>query len=958
MKRQYLFLTFCITLTIQTQAQIASYNFDTDLSDSISGNDAVFFGSSSFLTDDDAQVLQFDADEYAILPDAVHESIDPTQTFGYSVRFKITDDHVTNPYNGETGVGRRVIISNKLRDLRDKGFDLYFGPYFESETFNLIATYGAGTYDDGGLDTHLDILLNNTAEVGDWVDLTVKFYLDAVDPHIEYIFNNTVVTGYFNPDFTIDSLKKSLNTQEIYLGTDLDNNVYEYQGPFAQMNVDQVEIYNPLPPGDSSKIQNVLETFIAQMNGDTTLTEEEENMLTVDFISNWDDDTYQANDSLVLDYLRTYDMQRGTVFDVEDFDVYEPSSFEPEQNIQYIMEQWMADNLYEEDNVLNMEGISFLDHEVFPGPVSASAPRVENLEILLDGDYNTDPGFHLNDQARVVRPMGYYAAAGELVKITVPTSMVGQGIKIRVGAHNNNLAEVNQSFNRFPRVSKDYDINSTSVHVINPFGGSLYIILPDGSNHGPVSITIDGAVKTPYYCTKAGFETSLSDFIQDVENNYTGWVEFESAKYMGTFPRPEDYDFSTLDYTMDNWDKSMDAFNIVSGRPLDRFRSEYLLMDRQNWAGFTIAPAANPMFFLADYGAPIPIPMRMENPDTFNGGHVVEGIFHELGHLHNMPTLKDEVEANVHIPKAAAWNIFFGDDLDEAFKYCGSQHYTRDQAAIDWFLVHPFRMGMRIGWDPYNIPGDLIQYQARGYARNIEIVALYGWDTLGNINGHYYQEGLDDPDFDPYKIGDDDFIHVSSQESGKNLAPLFELWGVLPSDSLLDILDSYEHDPRIKDRILHYRSIIPRNLSELETFSQSLVAVHDMYWWDTWEGQRYENMLDFYDETVADSIIARMDHILCAYYNTNCELTDIDVLLESSGISLLPNPTDGRFEIVGVMENYLIDIVDISGVTVRSIHYTGNSHFIDLTELPAGMLFIQIRNEDDAQIYLEKILKY
>ena len=40
--------------------------------------------------------------------------------------------------------------------------------------------------------------------------------------------------------------------------------------------------------------------------------------------------------------------------------------------------------------------------------------------------------------------------------------------------------------------------------------------------------------------------------------------------------------------------------------------------------------------------------------------------------------------------------------------------------------------------------------------------------------------------------------------------------------------------------------------------------------------ERYDEMLTYYDETVADSICLRIDDILCKYFDTNCDLTHIE----------------------------------------------------------------------------------
>jgi len=85
--------------------------------------------------------------------------------------------------------------------------------------------------------------------------------------------------------------------------------------------------------------------------------------------------------------------------------------------------------------------------------------------------------------------------------------------------------------------------------------------------------------------------------------------------------------------------------------------------------------------------------------------------------------------------------------------------------------------------------------------------------------------------------------------------------------------------------------------------------------------------------------------------------TSVDVLLEENAISLFPNPTTGIFEISGPDDNYLIRILTAEGAVVQTIEYPGNSHNIDISQLPAGLLFIEISNEQHAPVCLKKIIK-
>jgi len=85
--------------------------------------------------------------------------------------------------------------------------------------------------------------------------------------------------------------------------------------------------------------------------------------------------------------------------------------------------------------------------------------------------------------------------------------------------------------------------------------------------------------------------------------------------------------------------------------------------------------------------------------------------------------------------------------------------------------------------------------------------------------------------------------------------------------------------------------------------------------------------------------------------------SNIDVLLEEEAITLYPNPTSGIFEIVGPNDHYLIRILTADGTLVQTINYSGSSHSIDISQLPVGLLFIDICNQQNTLLALKKIIK-
>ena len=943
-----LFAIIFFTFSNQTQAQFASYSFDTDANDAINGYHPNTYGDVSFITDGDNSVIELEGNGFLNLPSALSSNINSEEEFMYTIRFKLIDEDEEI----------RILVSNKYFRRPALGFDLYTA---DEGGLQLFATYG-----DNKSEGQLDVV--SPLEFNVWYDVTVKMFFNVTRPYIQYTINGNLSTSYFSDKHVdIETFKSSLDNKQIWVGTDKNNTMAleDEDSSHAKVNIDKLLFYDTVPPGDTSVINTVLTSFTNHMNGTSLLSDAEKETLYSNFVYNWDEDSYTPNEEIITSYLATYNSLHGAIFDAEI--KIRVSEMLVEQRIQYTMQQWMIDNLYSTSNTSNMDGVTFLDHTVFPGEVDNNAPRVSDASFNVDGFYKTNPGFMLNDQDRVIRPTGYYAAAGELVTLTFPNNIINQGVKVRVGAHLGDLEVTWTEFSRFPRIYTTYNVTSTSLTVANPFGGAIYIILPDGSDFGSVACQISGAVKAPYYSNKSGFERSLADYKADLANNYVKWVDWESSKFITTFPAPAATTVENPDDVITLWDQTFDSFNIAFGRPLDRFRAEYILIDCQNNYAGTAAPAANPMpievtgdnLFNA---TPTMAPINVINGDAFMTGvgstlgiaHYV--ILHEMGHLHNAPTLHEEHETIVNLPAVTVYNQVFGKSMDDALIYSIQQRLNFDEAALDWILTPLFRNGDRMGIDNVNydnyLDGIQTSYQTRGYAKYADIAKLYSWEKLGDINSYFYEERIINS-LAGNSYQDDIYIGAASQKMNINMAPLFEFWGILPSDNLVSELEKKPTDDKIKERLLHYRSIVPANNAEFQVvydnMTPKLEPHHDI---------RYDNMRINYNEAVSDSIVARIDVVLCKYYNVNCIAVNNDgtptvaFALSSDNIdenSATDVTLTASLDVLS-SETVTIDFT-LSGSAVQTTDYTLSSNSITIAAgAQSGSITISTSGLDDTEI--------
>ena len=545
-------------------AQLASYSFNTNVEDQVGGHHATIFGSPNI---EDDGFISFQPEDYLLLPNSLNSTLDISSSWQIMARFRVKGD-----YKATEAEEAQVIVSNKVYDRRFGGFDITAREW--EGQLQIITTFGDGVYyepnacptcdsDPGLSEGKQDWVRDIEPDV--WYDLKVKFIFDAEVPYIQYEVNGTVSISYFDDKADIEGIKQTMINQQIWVGADMNNDIYLYKPylPKMPLDIDYLSFSSPIDPGDPNKVGTVLQTLTDQIEGDISLTAEKIDSLRRVFVDNWDDDSFSANKNVILSYMAAYEGKFGFIFD-KDYKE-KPEDFTPQEAILFIMQQWVLDNQYIPSKVSEMEGLVFREHEKFPGKVSDLAPRLSNQIFIIDGDYQTDSGFRLNGQEFAIRPTGYYVAPGELVTITVPNIVIDQGLRLFVGAQRKNVQETWTEFIRFPRIGITYKLNSQTITVANPFGGGIYVTLPDGSNFGSLEFGVDGAIKAPYYSTKPGFSNSLEEFKAEIANQYVPWVDMESSNFMSTIHHGMAATINDPDSVLSVWDKSFDAFNIALG---------------------------------------------------------------------------------------------------------------------------------------------------------------------------------------------------------------------------------------------------------------------------------------------------------------------------------------------------------------------------------------------------------
>jgi hypothetical protein len=315
--------------------------------------------------------------------------------------------------------------------------------------------------------------------------------------------------------------------------------------------------------------------------------------------------------------------------------------------------QDIIDYTYTISNIATNE--TFLDGKLFQTsshhPGAVAPPAVVTHTATINGSYPDTLGWlRQGDELPGRKPTGTYVAPGTIVTVTVPSGLVNNGFQIRVGCHSWDMEAQNRRWiKRMDRMSKVYDITSTTTKVANPLGGGIYIEVPYLANEGVVNIDITGAVRSPYYAynTVTGHMTSLSEWQNTERNHPAPWADFQTEKTMFNLPTDWIYNLDDPVTLMTNWDIAMDTMNDLMGFPHDRGKE-------------TLYAQVDVIFRGTAYFPGYPTSNDTYNPNTNYGGlanhcyvngpqYAYDAVFHEQGHAYFFDKFSGERESVVNL---------------------------------------------------------------------------------------------------------------------------------------------------------------------------------------------------------------------------------------------------------------------------------------------------------------------
>ena len=931
--------------------QIVSYGFENNLTDNISGFDGTYTVNGNissttpvYTTGQSGLGILLDPTQGIYLPMSLNNQLDFDKSIEFVFDFKITT------LGSDDGRKEILELSAGWND-NTTGINVWTDK-IDNNNYKVILNYTDGGYNEG-VENHPGGSRNNigTFDVGEFVKF--RLILDFEKNKWTTILNNTSSSAYFDSYYNLDKIKQAVKDNYIRIGWLNNSSSLPYNGFTSTVLVDNLKIYSPKSNTLLSELTTALNAMTNHINGSSPLSESQLQKYLTDIQLNYSGN-FTAAKSDILEYLNAYENKYEPVFANGNQAMFAELPVETQTLI--FLQQAIFDEEYN-SNAEEMEGIKFEFSEVFPGKVKDSSPRINDASVEINGTYNVIHGArHLNDTWDAKRPTGHYAPPGELITITIPTNHVDKGMSVMIGAHERDHSNLSQT-NRFLRISNRFGLSTEETKIVNPFGGGIYMLVPEGSNFGYFDIKIDGAVKSPYFSTREAKGTDLSVWQAELAEQSVKWVDIESDKFMTTLPidvldgiNPGSINLTDPRLMMEKWDEVADGFNYVGGRPQERSRAEYIISDtRIPDGGYG---TGYPAVYDDDDEGMMAIALLRDEPQKIGG---VVTMFHEMGHLEWHPTLGNAVESIVHLPAVYIWNKYYDLPLDTAFKYSAFQKLTMDQTTIDWIITDNFRNNIAISCDPTMHPSVCheVRYQHRGHAIYIEIADLFGWDAIYKTHKVFYDEWKINTQKDwgfmgmvnGNQISDDELILAASNAKNVNMAPLFHFWGRQPSEELANQLKNLPESKEIYCRLQYYKSMAPTDLSSFQTwYDANYVSVGGV------QQVRYDYAINNFDtDNYGSDIQAQINLIINTYFSSEIDCNPPPLYIENnfSNNGLYPNPVNNKLSLDLTKFSHQtvnLSITDLSGKKMNNISVQGGKvAVLDVSKYNSGIYLIRIK---------------
>ncbi|MCB1237695.1 MAG: M60 family metallopeptidase, partial [Verrucomicrobiae bacterium] len=395
----------------------------------------------------------------------------------------------------------------------------------------------------------------------------------------------------------------------------------------------------------------------------------------------------------------------------------------------------------------------------YPGAVPEEAERAA-VTLSIDGKYR---GWLRGRgaggwAAKEMRPTGVYAAPGEVVKVTVPARVAGEGFEVVIGAYNGGL-DNRDRWQRYPKLQRNFPVASRVTEASNALGGLVTIRIPREADYDSLEITIEGGVRAPLFVEG---QTDPKAWKDEIRKYPAPWAELAGKRIILALPSEHIRNLGDPDKVLAVWDEILDkAAELCGGVNRDDYRAERIVFERQPSAGYMHS------------GYPVAAPQDKSVAQAVDARALREegnwGFFHEYGHnhQHDLWSLPGTGETTCNL-----WSVYLFEE------YIGKKREEGHNA------VRPLERRERMNAyfsSGRNFDSEWSMWVA--LEAYLQVQEAFGWEPFKKVFAEY--NTLPEREWPKtQQEKNDQWVLRLSRACGKNLAPFWAAWNLPLSEKV------------------------------------------------------------------------------------------------------------------------------------------------------------------------------
>ncbi|WP_314585088.1 M60 family metallopeptidase [Paenibacillus terrigena] len=419
-----------------------------------------------------------------------------------------------------------------------------------------------------------------------------------------------------------------------------------------------------------------------------------------------------------------------------------------------------------QDVTLDPDNVKSPYTDVFPRAIREDAEIVNDQVVEINFDYLDLSYMRMLSAPENWHSTGLYAPAGSVISIVVPEDAGYLQLDAQIGIHIDNLCD-NPKWDRAPIVALKERLHPGVNRLNSPYGGLIYLI-PRKSEAGvKLSVTIQGAVRAPYFVLG---QTTDQEWNDAIKHYPAPWAELQGKRIIITVPAADALTLTHPEQLMAKWDEIAERYDQLVGVAQDRdipHRSpdnpQRLVADIQISAGWM--HSGYPIMFFEGVTSKEAVDVDVIQTNAW-------GFWHELGHNYQqIPWFWEpivEVSVNLHslyiqLAYSNRSRLFETDKSGKTYYDKAIEFVNNDYAGKNFEHTGFFERLVMIK----------------------QLQMAYGWQFYTNLHVAYRelpreQVSMDEDEDEQQKI--DLFVLMASQVSGCDLVEFFEHWGIPMTD--------------------------------------------------------------------------------------------------------------------------------------------------------------------------------